>query len=292
MTKITKRSEARQRDDSVNKQDIFGKKRKDILVVEDDKTHRTLMRKILQECEFNVTEAENGLVALGIIDSGEVFDLILMDWDMPEINGLETARGIRKREMKDGLKHTAIIAFTSNRNAGDREKCISAGMDAYLPKEVWLPKWRSLLINNLQGLIAGNFDIHDFDEEIGDKKNLSDAFDTNAFDYNILEQTIYLLKNEFEIAVDEYLEDAAAYIKEIRQGVIDKNPAKVAKASHPLKSNSEGFGLKAVAQIAREINAKSRAGQTEGLDVLSSQLLEAFYKGEKILRQEIQNRFY
>lgn len=290
MTEFIKKAEVNQYGEPITQEDYWGKRKKSILVVEDDHTHRVLMEKTLNECEFEVFSAENGLAALTLIDSGKEFDLILMDWDMPEMNGLETSMAIRKREISDRSRHKPIIAFTSNRNTGDREKCIAAGMDAYLPKEVWMPKWRELLINNLQGLIAGNFDIHDFDDDKMEKK--ADDASIEAYDFDVLEQTIFLLKDEFEIAVDEYLEDAAAYIKEIRQGIISNNSEKTAKASHPLKSNSEGFGLKAVAQLAREINSKSRNGQMDGLDILSERLQEVFYQGEKMLRQEIQKRIY
>ncbi len=265
-----------------------------ILVVEDDRTHRTLMEKILKECEFQTVQAENGLIALSKIEAGQNFDLIIMDWDMPELNGLETTKAIRAREVKEELPHIPIIAFTSNRKPGDREQCLVAGMDAYLPKDVWMPKWRSVLIDNLQGLIAGNFELSDFEDAPTDtpQGEVKKQFDLDAFDEQALEQSAVLLKDELVIAVDEYLEDAAAYIRDISEGLEEGAAEKVARGSHTLKSNSKGFGLTAVSQIAGAINEKARAGHIDDVEDLLPGLQKAFHQGEKKLREFIKHAGY
>ena len=270
----------------------LNKLNKTVLMVEDDHTHRVLMDKILKECEFETVQAENGVIALSKIDAGQHFDLIIMDWDMPELDGLETAKAIRIREVKEGNGHTPIIAFTANRNAGDREKCLAAGMDAYLPKDVWLPKWRATLIDNLQSLMDGNLDMADFKSETAVPPPAQTGFDLDAFDMQALEQSIALLKNEIAIAVDEYLEDAAAYIRDIREGVESGDAEKAACGSHPLKSNSKGFGLTAVSQLAEAINTKTRNGDLNGVADLLGQLQEAFKRAEKKLRETIKNTGY
>lgn len=261
--------------------------RKVILVVEDDRTHRNLMQEILKECAFEVEVAENGAIALSRLESGQVFDLVLMDWDMPEMNGLEATRAIRAYEVRMGLAHTPVIAFTSNRNPGDREQCLAAGMDAYLPKDVWLPKWRPVLIDNLQGLITGNLDMTDFSAPSKPKVREVSAkdFDLEAFDIQTLEQSADLLKEEFPIAVEEYLEDASAYIRDIGEGLEKNDAEKAARGSHPLKSNSKSFGLIAVSEIAEAINRDARKGKLESTKTLLPQLEEAFNRAEKKLRE-------
>lgn len=266
---------------------------KTVLVVEDDRTHRNLMEKILKECGFQTVPAENGVIALSKLDTGQHFDLIIMDWDMPELDGLETVKEIRVREVNEGKSHTPVIAFTASRQPGDREKCLAAGMDAYLLKDIWMPKWRSTLMDNLQGLIAGNFDVYDFGVEPETQIQKSDkTFDLDAFDAQALEQSMALLKGEFEIAVDEYLEDAAAYIRDIREGLTSGDADKAARGSHPLKSNSKGFGLMAVSQIAEAINHEAKSGNLELLESLLPQLQEAFHRAEKKLRDMIRRTGY
>jgi CheY-like chemotaxis protein len=264
---------------------------KTILVVEDDDTHRTLMDKILVECGFRTVPAENGLIALSKIDSGQSFDLIIMDWDMPELNGLETTREIRAREVGQDQLRTPIIAFTANREPGDREQCLAVGMDAYLPKDVWMPRWRNTLVDNLQGLITGNFDAQDFDAQPEAPGPLAE-FDLDAFDCETLAQSAALLKDEMVIAVDEYLEDAAAYIRDIRDGLAENDAEKAARGSHPLKSNSKNFGLSAVAQIAEAINNEARKGNLSPVESLLPQLQEAFSRAENKLREEIKRNGY
>ena len=267
-------------------------RRKTILVVEDDRTHRAFMDKILKLCEFETEQAFNGLEALKKLDEGQYFDLILMDWDMPELNGLDTVKEIRRRELYEGIEHVPVIAFTSNQRPGDREKCIAAGMDAYLPKDTWMPRWRDILIDNLQGLVVGQFNLSDFEKappKNEEKKQAVRKFILDDFDMQALLQSQSLLKSEFEIAIDEYLEDAAAYIKDIEAGIENNSLEATARGSHPLKSNSKGFGLRAVSQIAQEINEQSRAGDFDAVKMLYPQLREAFRIGEKRLRGVVEN---
>lgn len=267
----------------------FDRKDVTILVVEDDRTHRLLMEKILKEFDFKTVPAENGLVALAKLDSGERFDLIIMDWDMPGLDGIETVKEIRVRQAYGPLPHIPVLAFTSNKKPGDREKCIAAGMDGYLPKDVWTPRWRKNLIDNLQGLIAGNFDVNDFSPESKEQEEqVTTEFDLEAFDVHALEQTASFLKQELEIAIEEYLEDAAAYIRDIKEGLENGDAEKVARGSHPLKSNSRGFGLTAVSQIAETINTRARkvlSGEEvlEPIKSLLPLLQQAFYNSEKWL---------
>lgn len=266
--------------------------KKKVLVVEDDRTHRTLMETILTECGFEVVPAENGVIALCKLDTDAPFDLIVMDWDMPELDGLDTTKAIRRHEVKNNLPHTPVIAFTTHRNHGDKEQCLAAGMDAYLPKDIWMPKWRTTLIDNLQGMIAGEFDAADLDIPDEGNENGAQVFDVEAFDVKALEEVANLLKDELPIAIDEYLEDAASYIRDIQQGLDEKNADMAARGSHPLKSNSKGFGLITVSQIAEAINTHARNGDIDPLSTLVPQLKNAFHTAEKKLHESVKRMGY
>ena len=101
-----------------------------ILVVDDGDANRRLIRVILEKAGCHVTEAENGKLGLEKASSTE-FDLILMDMQMPVMDGYKATAGLRER----GLK-TPIIALTANAMTGDREKCLAAGCDDFLAKPV------------------------------------------------------------------------------------------------------------------------------------------------------------
>jgi len=266
---------------------------KTVLVAEDDRTHRTLVEKILAECGFDVQLAENGYVVLSKLDFGMMPGLILMDWDMPEMDGLETVKAIRARQVEKNLPHIPVIAFTSYTSDEDREACLAAGMDGYLPKDIWMPKWRQTLIDNLQGLISGVFDIQDLDLQFAKNPPSNDSeYDLNAFDIQAVERTASLLKDEIHIAVDEYLEDAAAYIQDIQKGMDENDAEKVARASHPLKSNSLGFGLTAVSELAAKINKSAEEGNLDSIRELPDLLKQTFHRAEKKLKETIKNAGY
>jgi CheY-like chemotaxis protein len=105
-----------------------------ILVAEDNLVNQTLIARLLHKQGHSVTLANNGKAALDLI-SREAFDLILMDVQMPEMDGFEATANIRASEHSSGA-HMPIIALTANAMSGDRERYIAAGMDDYLSKPV------------------------------------------------------------------------------------------------------------------------------------------------------------
>lgn len=109
-----------------------------VLVVDDHPVNMLFARKLLKKMGFSrVDEAENGVEALEKLDSAEKdYHIILMDCQMPEMDGFEASRRIREKEAKEGSKRIPIIAMTAHAMEGDREVCISAGMDDYLSKPI------------------------------------------------------------------------------------------------------------------------------------------------------------
>jgi signal transduction histidine kinase/ligand-binding sensor domain-containing protein/CheY-like chemotaxis protein len=105
-----------------------------ILLTEDNHVNQVVARKILEKQGHKVTVAGSGSEALGILERRE-FDVIVMDVQMPDMDGLTATAVIRKRE-RNGKRHTPIIAMTAYAMTGDRERCMEAGMDAYLTKPV------------------------------------------------------------------------------------------------------------------------------------------------------------
>ncbi len=103
-----------------------------VLLVEDNLINQKLARRMVEKMGHSVTAASSGEEAVDLVRS-QVFDLVLMDVEMPRMNGLEATRAIREMEKSSGA-HLPIIAMTAHALKGDRERCIDAGMDDYISK--------------------------------------------------------------------------------------------------------------------------------------------------------------
>jgi two-component system, cell cycle response regulator DivK len=112
-----------------------------ILCVEDNPQNMRLVRKILCNAGYEIIEAETGLIALDMAAQHKP-DLILMDVNLPDIDGLEATSRLKT---DDTLRHIPIIALTANAMHGDRERCLQAGCSGYVPK----PITKSELLNTV-----------------------------------------------------------------------------------------------------------------------------------------------
>jgi len=105
-----------------------------ILCIEDNPDNRMLIRRILRPENYYLMEAENGLQGLSIAESRKV-DLILLDINLPDIDGYEVARRLRS-SAKSKLARVPIIAITANAMKADADKCLDAGCDVYMSKPI------------------------------------------------------------------------------------------------------------------------------------------------------------
>lgn len=114
-----------------------------ILLAEDNLINQKLTVRLLEKQRWQTTVANNGKEALDLLDNNE-FDFILMDVQMPEMDGIEATREIRKREEETG-KHIPIIALTANAFQEDKKKCLEAGMDEYATKPIKINELFSII---------------------------------------------------------------------------------------------------------------------------------------------------
>ena len=110
------------------------KSRSRVLLAEDNAVNRTLAVRLLEKRGYVVAVAENGRATLAALEK-ESFDVILMDIQMPEMDGFEATAAIRKGEKSTG-GHIPIIAMTAHALKGDQERCLTAGMDGYVSKPI------------------------------------------------------------------------------------------------------------------------------------------------------------
>ena len=106
-----------------------------VLVAEDNAVNQKVAQLLLRQQGYDVTVVPNGVLAVAA-SAGDCFDVILMDVQMPEMDGFEATRAIRAREAREGDGHIPIIAMTAHAMAGDQERCLAEGMDGYVSKPI------------------------------------------------------------------------------------------------------------------------------------------------------------
>jgi CheY-like chemotaxis protein len=114
-----------------------------ILVAEDNSVNRTLLKKIFEKLGYHADIVQNGIEALSAFEK-KYYDLVIMDIEMPGLNGLEVTQ-VLNNKFKNSSKKPFIIALTANSLQGEREKFLKAGMDDYLPKPFTIEDIESLI---------------------------------------------------------------------------------------------------------------------------------------------------
>ncbi|UCG80019.1 MAG: response regulator, partial [Desulfobacterales bacterium] len=196
-----------------------------ILLVEDNPVNRKVAETILKKRGHRVAIASNGREALEALDK-ESFDLVLMDVQMPEMDGFEATERIRGREKGNG-EHIPIVAMTAHAMKGDRERCLAAGMDSYISKPIRAED----LFSVIEKLTNGSGDkkeqhssaLQDDTPLAVDILDLSKAMSVVAGDRELFEQVANL-----------FLEDAADKIAKLREGVVKGDASAVQQTAHTL----------------------------------------------------------
>ena len=222
--------------ESMNPADI------NVLIVEDTEINRIILTRLLKSKSFNVENCRNGLEALKALETKD-FDIILMDVEMPEMDGLTATRRIREMEVKSG-KHVPIIAITAKR---EPEECFKAGMDAYVPKLISGKELFSTIFKfHEKYRTSGRNEKFDMIENL--KLEQLPIFDKDKVLDNLMGDTDLL--NELVGMFSLELPDFSTKInKHFQEG----NLAEVRKVSHQLKGAAGFSGARRIERIAQEI---------------------------------------
>ncbi len=240
-----------------------------VLVVEDNRTNQMVAAGMLTingcQCEF----AANGREAVEVVRHRR-FDLILMDCNMPEMDGYEATVHIRNFE--DGLRRrTPIVAMTANTQQGDAEKCLAAGMDDYLAKPITLVDVRSKLERWLvRTPVAGRID-----------------GDVEPLDAIVFGKLRDILGPALQQAVSPFLEDTPIYLVQLDQAVVQMDAESARAMAHSIKGSSGNLGAFALAQLAREIEELACEQRVADIQPLLPQLRAAFDAVADMLSDEL-----
>jgi two-component system sensor histidine kinase/response regulator len=219
-----------------------------ILAAEDNAVNQLVVSRILEKRGHSVMLAKNGEEVLAALDK-DTFDVVLMDIQMPGMDGLQATKAIRERESalaaRNGQRATRIpiIALTAHAMKGDRERCLEAGMDSYVSK----PIRAEALFAELDKLTVGSPDddkraclASDHDEQ-GDE----DVFDLSKA-LEVVDGDRALLK---EIA-DLFLEDMPGSMTQLREGITKGEASTVELVAHRLKGSVATLGAKRASEAA------------------------------------------
>jgi len=256
-----------------------------VLLVEDNPVNRQVAQRILSLLGLSLELAEHGKEALEKLDAGK-FDVVLMDCQMPVMDGYTATRARRMYESEGRAKRIAIIAMTANAMAGDRDKCLAAGMDDYLTKPLnrglleqtlrrWLPAGSqsrsaaSAAPASAPGL-AARAPVAPPPEAA--PVSLSDNLvasaplarrDAAALDQEVIRDLLDVMGEEFTDLVQVYLEDTPKNQKTLEQAAARRDTAGLIAPSHSLKSTSANLGALNLAEIAKRIEHGARSGSLD-----------------------------
>ena len=225
-----------------------------ILVAEDNAVNQSFVLLLLRHLGYVADVAGNGLQAIAALEAA-TYDLVLMDVQMPECDGLEATRRIRERW--PGTAGPRIVAITANAMAGDREACLAAGMNDYLSKPISVEELTMAL------------------EATASRRAVSEQRVTATVDQVALAKLLELVGSDPEFVdqlVDAYLPDATRHAAAIRAAFDAGDPVALIGPAHTLKGTSLNLGGARVAEIARSIEEHGRAGTLEGVEVLLTDL--------------------
>ncbi len=241
---------------------LRAKNRLRVLVADDNPANRLLAARILEKRGHLVVQAGDGREALTAAER-EPLDIVVMDAQMPEMDGLQATRQIRARE-KTTQTHLPIIALTASAMSGDRERCLTAGMDGYISKPI-----------NAQELLT-------LVETLGTQARSAKVSDQRgpeggpAFDFRT---ALARLEGDVEIFKEQvvfFLRDAPVLLMDIQDALAAGDAGKLRTAAHRLKGLAAGFDATAVTERALELEQRGqRGGDWQGADLVRKSLEEA-----------------
>jgi signal transduction histidine kinase/HPt (histidine-containing phosphotransfer) domain-containing protein len=206
-----------------------------ILIAEDNPVNQKVAATMLEKRGHSVFVASNGRESLETLDN-EHIDLILMDVQMPEMDGFEATQLIRDREKGNG-GHIPIVAMTAHAMKGDRERCLAAGMDSYISKPIRAEQ----LFTVIQNLANRS---QDKKKEGTPPSKHGTQLAEDIFDLSKAMSAVAGDRVLFEEVANLFLEDAADKIAKLREGVVRGDASVVAQAAHTLKGSVGYFGAK------------------------------------------------
>jgi CheY-like chemotaxis protein len=251
-----------------------------LLLAEDNTTNQKLALHILARMGYRADVAANGLEVLQALER-QKYDVVLMDMQMPEMDGLAATRFIRKEW--PGELGPRIIALTANASSEDRETCLAAGMDDYISKPIRVEELVRALSKCVprkmpqareempQTIAMQNDKMHQLPAVL-DPAGLERLRKTVGGDVAVLTELI-----------DSFLDDAPQLLTTLRQASEKGDAAGLRLAAHSLKSNAADFGAMRFSNLCKELEQLGKAGTLDGAIALVEQVEVEYEKVRMVL---------
>ncbi len=237
-----------------------------ILLAEDHAVNRSVALKTLERLGYQAKSVANGREALAAL-ANQHYDIVLMDCQMPEMDGYEAARRIRR---KFADRKIAIIGLTAHALSGDRKKCLDAGMDDFLSKpyrpeelNAIIAKWLPTRVKVPDALCA---DSHAKAHPPAQEATILNvpAVDPDALkSLNEIGEDSHFIRD----LIDVFLSDLEKRLDAMRSAVALERADAIAEAAHALKGSCGHFGAKRLYELCRDLEALTRSGSSGGYSV-------------------------
>jgi CheY-like chemotaxis protein len=252
-----------------------------VLIAEDNPANQLIEQTVLERMGLRIDVVANGHEVLAAIRNIP-YDIILMDINMPEMDGIEATAAIRK--LPGALSSIPIIAMTALAMPGDRERFLSQGMDDYVSKPIVREELYACIASILEG-----FELLSATTNSSDDIKLTDI-DTSILDTKILSVLIGEIGDELvPIVIDAYLSEIPARVDAITAAAACGNCELVAKEAHPLKSSSAYLGAMGLAELAGLLEQAGREHNLEKIVLEVLHLPSLFEQTRKELLEYRQN---
>ncbi|MBN5020767.1 response regulator [Stenotrophomonas maltophilia] len=271
-----------------------------VLLVEDNTVNRMVAEQLLRVFQCEVRNAADGEQALLALREGAV-DVVLMDCQMPVLDGYAATRHWRAEEREAGHTRLPIIAMTANAMAGDRERCLQAGMDDYLSKPIarttlhaLLKRWGDgkaasparpsaepgharLTANSSRAPSAEHGSaLQDDDSRVGSKPQ-------PVLDRDVLDELHAVIGDTAFQIITVFLDDAPALVQQLQQAAQGSDEPRLQAIAHSLKSSSANVGALSLSAVAQRIEHEARSGSVQRPAVAVALLVAEFARARVAL---------
>jgi two-component system sensor histidine kinase/response regulator len=223
-----------------------------ILLSEDNPVNQTLAIRLLENAGYRVTLASTGLQALAAWGgAGEPgFDVLLMDIQMPEMDGMEATAEIRKREQETG-RHVPIVAMTAHAMRGDKERCLAGGMDGYVSKPIH-PRELFAEIDRCLAASGRSNTVNEHSQDSAELIDHASLLERVEGDQELLAEIIHLFQ-----------EDAPRLVDAMRGALERGDLAVLERSAHSLKGAASNLSAKPAAAAALQLETDAKNKNTE-----------------------------
>jgi signal transduction histidine kinase/CheY-like chemotaxis protein/HPt (histidine-containing phosphotransfer) domain-containing protein len=260
-----------------------------VLLVEDNPVNRQVAQRLLTLIGVSFETAENGKEGVDKAATG-AFDAVLMDCQMPIMDGYTATRAMRKLQADGLLGKLPIIAMTANAMVGDREKCLSCGMDDYMSKPLNRTMIEQMLRKWLPPGATSKASATPAPATATAPRPLptiapSTRSEGAAIDMNVVRDLMDLMGSDFHDLIRVYLEDTPKNLSALERGAKSNDIDALVAPAHSLKSTSANLGALLLADMAKRIEQGARTGDIGEPVLMVAQLQNEYQRASAQLRQ-------